>query len=152
MGQVLRTILHGVNVTTKHELEKAADDAIGITNRVMRCAANTSLQGMAPGALVFGRDMNLNIPFITDILSLSANRQMQTDLRLMRANSKRIRHEYSVGDQVYVFNHLDTRDKLKPAWIGPYPILRVHTNNTVTIQRGQVHERMSIRRIKPVKA
>ena len=70
----------------------------------------------------------------------------------MRANSKRIRHEYSVGDQVYVFNHLDTRDKLKPAWIGPYPILRVHTNNTVTIQRGQVHERMSIRRIKPVKA
>ena len=32
---------------------------------------------------------------------------------------------------------------------GPFPIIRVHTNNTVTVQRGQVHERLSIRRIKP---
>ena len=64
----------------------------------------------------------------------------------------RIRHEYQVGDNVYVFNHHSTSDKLKPAWIGPFPILRVHTNNTVTIQRGQMHERMSFRRIKPAKA
>ena len=152
IGQILRTVLHGTNVKTKAELEAAADDACAIATRVMRCVSNTSLQGMAPGALVFGRDMNVNIPFITDIVAISANRQLQTDVRLHRENTKRIRHDYAVGERVYVNNHHSTSDKLKPAWVGPFPILRVHTNGTVTVQRGQVHERISLRRIKPEQA
>ena len=41
---------------------------------------------------------------------------------------------------------------MKKAWDGPFKILRVHTNGTVTVERGRIHERITIRRIKPDKA
>ena len=93
--------------------------------------------------------MLLNIPIVADIVAISHNRQLQTDLRLERENRRRSRHEYVVGSQVFANNHFSSSDKLKPAWKGPFPVLQVHTNGTLTIQRGQVHERISIRRLKP---
>ena len=93
--------------------------------------------------------MHLNIPFIADIIALSENRQLQTDVRLERANRSRSFKDYVVGDNVYVSNHFSSSDKLKPVWKGPFLVLRVHTNGTLTIQRNQVHERISIRRLKP---
>ena len=149
MGQILRTLFAQAKPTTKEQMDHVVEDAIANTIRAMRCAANTSLQGFAPGALVFGRDMHLSVPIVADIVSLSLNRQLQTDLRVQRENQRRTRHEYMVGQNVMVNNHFSAADKAKPAWVGPYPILQVHTNNSVTIQRGQVHERISIRRIKP---
>ena len=149
MGQVLRTLFAQANPRTMVEMDKIVDQSLAITLRACRCAANTSLQGLAPGALVFGRDMHLNIPIVADIIAISENKQVQTDLRLMRENQRRTRHEYAVGQQVLVNNHFSSSDKMRPAWVGPFPILRVHTNGTVTIQRGQVHERISIRRLKP---
>jgi hypothetical protein len=131
------------------DFNRSIDTAIAMTIRACRSAANTSLQGLAPGAIVFGRDMHMNIPIVADILSISQNRQLQTDLRTLQENRRRTIHEYKVGDLVYSNNHHSSSDKLKPAWRGPFPILQVHTNGTVTIQRGQVHERVSIRRIKP---
>ena len=48
----------------------------------------------------------------------------------------------------------DEREKsaklMKPTE-GPYPIVEVHINGTVTIQRGSYQERIHIRRIKPYK-
>ena len=104
---------------------------------------------MAPGALVFGRDMLLNVPIVADIISISENRQLQTDLRLERENRKRSQFDYQVGGSVYLKNHFTASDKLKPAWIGPFKILRVHANATLTVERGQIHERVNIRRVKP---
>ena len=149
MGQVMRTLLNQANPRTMVQLDSAIAEALAMTMRACRCAANTSLQGIAPAAIVFGRDMHLNIPLITDILALSQNRQLQTDLRLRRENAQRTHRDYQIGEQVLVNNHHDSSDKLKAAWVGPYPILRVHTNGTVTLQRGRIHERMSIRRLKP---
>jgi hypothetical protein len=149
MGQILRTIVADKKPTTVEALNSLVDDALSQTLRACRCAANTSLQGVAPGALTFGRDMNLNIPIIADIISISNNRQFQTDLRLMRENSRRSRHEYLVGHLVFINNHHSPADKMKAAWQGPFPILQVHTNGTVTVQKGQIHERISIRHIKP---
>ena len=98
---------------------------------------------------MFGRDMLLNIPIVTDIISLTQNRQLQTDLRLERENQKRSRFDYEVGGQVYVDNHFSSADKLRPAWKGPFKILRVHANGTLTVERGPIHERVSIQRCKP---
>ena len=148
MGQILRTLLSTERPATPAEMDVAVDEALARTMRACRCAANTSLQGWAPGAIVFGRDMHLNIPVIADIISISENRQLQTDRRLMRENSRRTRYEYKVGDKVYVYDQYSSSEKLKPVWKGPYPIIIVHTNGTVTVQRGRIQERMSIRRIK----
>ena len=149
MGQILRTILSQEKPTNMAELDRVVNAALASTMRAMRSAASTSLGGVAPGALVFGRDMLLNVPIVTDIISISHNRQLQTDLRLERENCRRSQHDYQVGEMVYLNNHFSTSDKLKPAWVGPYKISRVHANGNVTIIRGQVHERTNIRRIKP---
>ena len=149
MGQVMRTILENADPHSLDEMNQLVENAIALTIRACRCSANTSLQGLAPGALVFSRDMHLNIPIVVDILALSQNQQLQTDLRLQRENRRRTRHEYRVGDMVFVNNHHSSGDKLKPAWVGPFQVLQVHTNGTITIQRGLVHERINIRRVKP---
>ena len=62
----------------------------------------------------------------------------------MRENQRRALHECEVGQQVHVNNHFSSADELKPVWVGPVPISRVHTNGTITIQQGQIHERISI--------
>ncbi|KAL7578081.1 hypothetical protein ACA910_015014 [Epithemia clementina (nom. ined.)] len=115
-----------------------------------RVASTAALLGLSPGSVVFNRDMYLDIPFVANILALSNARQAKIDQRLLRENTRRRRHEYRVGEQVYVHNHHNASNKPKPIFFGPYPILQVHTNNTVTLLRDcNVFERMSIRRLKP---
>ena len=111
----------------------------------LRCTPNTSLGNYLPSALVFQHDMFLNLPLITDIITLTRNRQAQIDRRLLRINARCLHHEYAVGQSVYKLNF--GRDKLDPVCHGPFPILRVHTNNTVTIKIGPIHERISIRHL-----
>jgi hypothetical protein len=149
MGQILRTIFEQENPRTTEDLDKVVDSALACTMRAMQCASSTSLQGVAPGALVFGRDMLLNIPIMTDIVSITENRQLQTNLRLQQENRKRSHFDYQVEGMVYVNNHFSSSNKLKPAWKGPYKILRVHTNGTLTVERGQIHEQISIHCCKP---
>ena len=92
--------------------------------------------------------MLLNIPLVADIVTLTKNRQALIDKRLLRANRSRTKHEFKVNQ--FVWKDIENRDgKLDLIREGPYPILQVHTNNTVTIQIGKIHERISIRRITP---
>ena len=60
-------------VGTKADLEAAFDDACAIATWIMRCVSNIASQGMAPGSLAFGHDMNVNIPVLTDIAAASAD-------------------------------------------------------------------------------
>ena len=113
-----------------------------------RCASNTAIGNYSPGSLVFQRDMLLDIPIISDILTLTQHRQAMIDKRLLRANAASISHDYKVGDLVYLKN-LQRTNKLDKIKIGPYPIIQVHTNSNVTIQRGPIHERINIRHITP---
>jgi len=137
--------------SNRSELDQVVEQALARTMYAMRCSSSTSLMGASPGALVFGRDMHLNVPFVTDIVSITENRQLQTDARLKRENLRRSHHDYQIGENVYVLNHFSSSDKLKPVYKGPYKVVRVHTNGTLTIERGQIHERISIRRLKPEK-
>ena len=102
--------------------------------------------GDSYGAFVSSWDMHLNVPFVTDIVSITENLQLQTDTHLKRKNLQRLHHDYQVGEQVYVLNHFSSSDKLKPVYKSPYKIIRVHTNCTLTMERGQIHDRISIRR------
>ena len=86
--------------------------------------------------MVFGRDILLNIPIVTDIVSITENRQLQTDLQLERENPKRSQINHQVGGNIFLNNHFSSSDKMKPAWIGPFSILQVHTNGTLTVLRG----------------
>ena len=94
--------------------------------------------------------MFMDIPYVADIVAIRNNRQLLVDKRLLRANARRVRHDYAVGDMVWKKMHLGFSDKLLPAVTGPFPITQVHTNGTVEIRlKPNQTERINIRRIKP---
>ena len=70
----------------------------------------------------------------------------------MRENQHRTLDECEVGQLVHINNHFSSADEQKPVWVGPFPVLRIHANGTVTAQQGQTHEQISIHRVKPVLA
>lgn len=47
--------------------------------------------------------------------------------------------QYKAGDYVYLKNHLRLRKALSPLWKGPYKIVRVNSNNTLTLLINRRH-------------
>ena len=66
----------------------------------------------------------------------------------LRENNKRIDYDYQIDDKVYVIKDGIYR-KLDTPKLGPFSITDVFTNGTVRIQRGNVNERINIRRLEP---
>jgi hypothetical protein len=57
-------------------------------------------------------------------------------------------YDYQVNEQVLEIN--DNLSKLGPRTLGPYKIVQVHTNGTLSIHHNAfTTERISIRRVKP---
>ena len=65
-----------------------------------------------------------------------------------RENSRHIDFDYRVGQKILIL-HTDIQRKLDSPTSGPYEITEVFSNGTVCIRRGNVLERLNIRRIKP---
>ena len=59
-------------------------------------------------ALVFQRDMILNIPLITDLLQLHERRQIVIDEQLRRDNLCRRTFDYQPGDQILILTNNPT--------------------------------------------
>ena len=150
IGIVVRTLAAEHSPRSLVEANNLIRRALATAMHASRCASNESLGGYSPGSLAFGRDMILNIPLVADIITLQQFRQARIDERVLRANSKRIPHDYAVGEKVYVQKAFGPGDKAKPVCAGPFTITRVHTNNNVTVEvRPGVTDRFSMRRIKP---
>ena len=66
-----------------------------------QCASNSQLDFHFPGALVFHRDMFLNIPLHADLILLNKFCQNKIDQHLLKVNAKCIAKDYQVGDQIY---------------------------------------------------
>ena len=150
VANILRTTLrtnppHGIQAA-----EQLVDDALATAMHAMRCAVTRTL-GTSPGALIFQRDMILDVPLHADLLTIQGKRQRLIDENLRRQNLKRRHYDFAVGDYVMIkqdkFSKMDERVK------GPFRIVRVHVNGNVTIQRTQhITERLNIRRIVPYRS
>ncbi len=93
--------------------------------------------------------MLFDIPFIADWQKIEEFRQQLTDRSNARENEGRIDYDYEDGEKVLlrkegILCNAESRWHKKP-WL----ITTVHTNGTVTVQRGTKVERMNIRRVKP---
>ena len=109
----------------------------------IHCTLNIS-----PGALVFHRDMILNIPLLADLHQLHTRRQIIIDERLRHANLRRRPMDYQPGDDILILT--DNPTTLQDRRIGPFRITQVHTNVTITIQRTpHIVERINICRVEP---
>jgi lipopolysaccharide biosynthesis regulator YciM len=66
-----------------------------------------------------------------------------------RENASRINHDYKVGDKVLLKKpgkHLRTLEALRT---GPHTVTAIYTNGNLSIQKGNVDERVNIRRLFP---
>jgi hypothetical protein len=103
----------------------------------------------SPGGAKFGQDMLFDIPFIADWQKIGEHRQQLTDLNNARENKGRIDYDNKVGEKVLlrkegIFCNAESRWHKNP-WLNT----SVHTNGTITVQRGNRIERMNIQRVKP---
>jgi hypothetical protein len=103
----------------------------------------------SPGAAIFGRDMLFDILFISDWHKIGEHRQQLTDLNNARENKSRIDYDCKVGQKVLVRKEGILRKSESIRHSKPWLITSVHTNGTITVQRGNKLEQMNIRRVKP---
>ena len=150
IGQIIRTLINLKVPQDKDSAELLVDEALTTAMHALRCNPVSSLGNYSPGAIVFNRDMLLNIPLVADILTITKHRQALIDKRLLRANRSRTRHEFKLNQYVFI-KHQSRDNKLDLVTHGPCPIVQVHTNNAVTVKRGQIEERISIRHLIPFK-
>ena len=148
VGNVLRTYINFDQAPTNlSEARDIIDDCLATAMHAMRTNIATSL-GSSPGALVYGRDMFLNVPLIADWHSIATRREQLVNENLRRQNLKRRTYDYNVNDLVLKKVYKPT--KLGQRTTGPYTITRVYANGNVTIQLSPtVTERINIRRIQP---
>jgi hypothetical protein len=85
-----------------------------------------------PGVLSFSRYMVMNIPFVADLTLICDNCQRLIDERVIHSNVRHHSYDYQPGQEVLKLVYKP--DKLEPHAQGPYDIIAVHTNGTLTIQ------------------
>jgi hypothetical protein len=132
------------------ELVNASDIDIFLADATWAiCSTHHTVLKASPGAAIFGQDMLLDIPFIADWKIIGEHRQRLTDLNTAHKNEGRIDYDYKVGQKILVRNEGILR-KAQSIWQNdPWTITTVHTNGTITVQRGNKLERLNIRRVKP---
>ncbi len=92
--------------------------------------------------------MLFDIPFIADWQKIEQHRQQLTDLNNAHDNKGRIDYDYKVGQKVLLRKEGILR-KSEPIWHRkPWLITSVHTNGTITVQRGNKQEWMNIQQVK----
>ena len=89
---------------------------------------------------VFGRDMFFNLASVIDWRVVTSAKQRQVDIDNVRENAKRVTHDYSIGDQVYV-EMTGIYLRLGYSKHGPCKITEVFTNGIVRFQCEQINER-----------
>jgi cation transport regulator ChaB len=107
-----------------------------------------SVLNATPAQIVFGRDMLFDLSFTTEYKEIMKRKQEASDVNTHKENSKRVKHEYKVNDQVLLDRGVLQR-KLNPKRDGPYQGMQVYSNGTLKIQKGIYVQRVSIRRCVP---
>jgi hypothetical protein len=101
-----------------------------------------------PGVPSFSCDMVMNIPFVADLTLICDNCQRLIDERVICSNAHCHSHDYQPGQEVSKLVYKP--DKLEPCAQGPYDIIVVHSNGTLTRQlNAHTTECISIQNVKP---
>ena len=116
----------------------------------LRAAYHVSLRA-APAQLAFGRDMFFPVQHVANWHATHNRLLVRAQEDNRRENRGRIPHRYRVGDLVLIRRDRgnEVRPKLAKPTFGPFRVLAVHSNGTVTIDRRRYREVIHIRRLVP---
>ena len=130
----MRTLIHTEPPKTLADAKTSIDSALATASHAVR--TNTSqATGCSPGALVFHRDMLLDVPLVIDLVQVRDKRQIMVDENLLRINAKRSSYDYQPGQKILKKKHEWT--KIGERWDGAFEIKKVHVNGNVTIDLRQ---------------
>ncbi|MHA7811731.1 MAG: integrase zinc binding domain-containing protein, partial [Marinobacter adhaerens] len=147
IANILRATVNTIPPLNYQAAVQTVEDALSTAMHSTRCAVSRSI-GVSPGALVFQRDMFVDLPLVADLVTIRDRRQILIDENLRRQNKKRREWIYEVGQRVLI--KADDPTKMEPRAHGPYTVVQVFTNGTVAVRRNaHVVERMNIRRLIP---
>ena len=119
---------------------------LSATAFAVRSTFHTTLR-QSPGQLVFGRDMIFNIKHVANWEYIRKRKQQIIDKNNQRENARRVKHVYSVGDQVLLKR--GTENKYEAPYKGPYEVIRVLENGTVRLTVNAVTDTYNVRRLMP---
>jgi hypothetical protein len=109
---------------------------------VVRSTCHAASQS-TPGLLVFGRDMIWDTAHdVADSQHVKQRKQTLIDKNNKRENAKQIDCDHAVGNSILKIKAGTL--KMEQPREGPFNIIRVHTDGTVTMQKGPVEERLNI--------
>ncbi len=134
MHQTVATVLKTYLLAQPQTCCQAAllvDVALATAMNVLCSMVSTMLQAM-PGGLAISCDMFLNIPLLADWYAILACREQLVKDALLCANKKHINFDYQIGYKVLKYDKT-LLGKLKPKTTGPFDILKVPSNGTVTM-------------------
>ena len=106
----------------------------------------------SPGTMAFQHDMIMQTKVYVDWELIKRRKKENMIKNNEKENKDRLEHEYSVGDSILIVKSRDDRGKepkLARPTEGPYTVVQVHPNATITIHMGACKERIHIRRTKP---
>lgn len=112
----------------------------------VRSTFHTTLR-KSPGQLVFGRDMIFNVQHQADWKYIQDRKQKIIEKNNKQENKKRIPHTYKVGDLVLLKK--GTENKYETPYDGPFTILQVNDNGTVSLKVKSTIDTYNIRRLYP---
>ena len=114
----------------------------------LHSTVHTTLKA-TPGQLVFGHDMILNVKHEANWQAIKEHKQKLIHMNNKHENLRRIQHTYHPGDRVLLEKEANKYERNNE---GPYEVVQVFTNGTVTLQMGPILERVNIRRLTPYKS
>jgi transposase InsO family protein len=146
--QVLGNALRNFEIE-KRELDDQNpwDEFLSSAAFAIRSTHHMTLEA-SPAQLVFQRDMFLPVKYVADWTQIRLKRQKEINKSNKRENQNRIPHEYRQGDRILLTTP-GILPKLNSPRTGPYTVVYVHDNGTVTIRKGHVQQKVNIRRIIP---
>ena len=146
--QVLGNALRNFELETRElDEQNPWDEFLSSAAFAIRSTHHMTL-GASPAQLVFKRDMFLPVKYVADWNQIRLKRQKEILKSNKRENASRIAHEYKQGDRVLLTTP-GILPKLSSPRTGPYRVVKVHSNGTVTLEKGHVQQRVNIRRILP---
>ena len=141
-------MVRSLNLQESEDLDFEWNGVLSAAAYGIRSTYHTTLKA-SPGQLVFGRDMIFNIRHVADWRAIQQRKQQVIDKNNRRENSTRIEHHYQIGDEVIMRNK--SANKYEPPNIGPFEIVRVHNNGTVTLKKGAIEMQVNIRHLSPLR-
>ncbi len=145
--QVIGNIIRTFELQTNHlDEDNPWKGILSASAFAIRCTYHTTLHS-SPGQLIFGRDLTFNFKHTSNWDVIRQRREMLIRENNKRENAKRIPHQNSAGDKVML--HIGTECTYEHPYTGLHTIIETFPNGTVSLQVGDIIDRVNIQRIHP---